>query len=361
MLPSPRRPQYPLPKPLKQRYPWRLAKEKRMTIAAGLLCQDGLIVCADMEHSTWSAKTYHSKMNQFEYPGGKVVFALAGNRAFALTAMEKIQRKLKRKKPSEDALDLIEAIVDKEYRRQVISNPAQAADGSLHYSIILGHWVDRGEVFGDLNLYASYQGSLHEVKQFECLGAGSEIAEFAISPGFMPSMPMWDAWNLAAYGLTAAKEYVPGCGGPSIFAVMERTGSIGVSSTRFGPSPIGQVEEFFKRYEFLTRRLLISIANPSYTGLWADVPVNTFLNSIDKVRQEWAKHREEWIDRMAEANPLRDRSFAANAYLRISMGLPLNPPDLFIPEEDQQHPQSTTDAPLLEPPSPELPGGSGES
>lgn len=53
-------PYYAYPRPLKQlRYP------KRMTIAAGILCSDGIVLCADSEESGYIAKSQRHKIDSF--------------------------------------------------------------------------------------------------------------------------------------------------------------------------------------------------------------------------------------------------------------------------------------------------------
>jgi len=80
-----------------------------MTIAAGLLCQDGVLLCTDTEHTAWAAKSHHSKVDHFEVPNGKIAFALAGASALAWSAMQKCRKELPQS-TSDDLIAHIEEI-----------------------------------------------------------------------------------------------------------------------------------------------------------------------------------------------------------------------------------------------------------
>ncbi len=55
----------PLPHPKPKPEPKRLPQVKAMTIAAGFMCSDGIILCADSEHSDEITKFQRSKVFRF--------------------------------------------------------------------------------------------------------------------------------------------------------------------------------------------------------------------------------------------------------------------------------------------------------
>ena len=66
-----------------------------MTIAAGFYCHDGVVLSTDTEITSSISKTHEAKVSLFDFPGGKVAFAFAGNMNFALAALHKLERRLK--------------------------------------------------------------------------------------------------------------------------------------------------------------------------------------------------------------------------------------------------------------------------
>jgi hypothetical protein len=109
--------------------PWGKLKEKRMTIAAGFVYRNGALLCADTEVSGWSMTVYASKLMHFSCPGGKIGMAYAGNSGFAISTMQKCERRLQ-DVPAQDTLREIERIVDREYRKTVLSQTRHARIGN---------------------------------------------------------------------------------------------------------------------------------------------------------------------------------------------------------------------------------------
>ena len=59
-----------------------------MTVAAGLLCKEGVLLCADTLQLDWETKSQECKIHSFDFPGGKVAFAYAGNSRFSISAVQ---------------------------------------------------------------------------------------------------------------------------------------------------------------------------------------------------------------------------------------------------------------------------------
>ena len=65
------------------------------------------------------------KLEVFDCPGGQVAFALAGNSAFAWSAIQKLKARLEATPPGE-TITIAERVLEKEYRRHVLSHPDHA-------------------------------------------------------------------------------------------------------------------------------------------------------------------------------------------------------------------------------------------
>jgi 20S proteasome alpha/beta subunit len=310
-----------------------------MTIAAGLLCKDAVLLCADTLYSG-TAKTHDKKADHFEYPGGKVAFAVAGNSAYAWSAIKKVKEKLKNVSDPNQPPTLCERILAREYRSQIFSHPDREKDYNLPYWILLAFWSEK---YG-IQLYVTTETSMNPVTQFECIGAGRDLAHYLIKPAFNTSMTPRAAWHLASYALKAAKENVDGCGGESLFIVLEKDGSIGVTSSAMPDSEPHQIENVFLTYEYLTRRLLLSLANPEIEpdGFW-NGSLKIFAEELLQVKEKWWQVQHAWEEDFMRINPHHHPSAARIAYLRFSMGLlPVNLPLLTNDSAKPPDHQSTT-------------------
>src|SRR2546427_6051638 len=178
-----------------------------MTIAVGLRCQDGILLCADTEHTGYSAKSHHAKLDRFDIYGGNICFALAGASALAWSAVQKCKTELQT--ASADVIGHIEETLDREYRRNVFGHPNYSG---LDYQLLLGVWLTDKRP----RLFCTTATAMTEVQDFECIGIGAELAAYLIRPGF-PVSSFHDALSLTAYTIACVKDGITGCGGMSIY------------------------------------------------------------------------------------------------------------------------------------------------
>src|SRR5690242_2826736 len=78
----------PHPRPLKQVYPCKPTRRASVTIAAGFMAIDGVLICADTLYTDGYTKVYLDKIFTQELRHAVVVFGLAGNAATGGTAIE---------------------------------------------------------------------------------------------------------------------------------------------------------------------------------------------------------------------------------------------------------------------------------
>src|SRR5437867_13255703 len=88
-MPRPPMPCHP-PGPLEQVYPWKPRREP-VTIAAGFLGNDGLLLCADTLYTDGYTKEYREKIFSWTRKNAAVCFALAGSDAVGRMTVEHCQ------------------------------------------------------------------------------------------------------------------------------------------------------------------------------------------------------------------------------------------------------------------------------
>jgi 20S proteasome alpha/beta subunit len=93
-----------------------------VTIATGFFCNDGVVLSADTQMTASPSKADESKVDSFDFPGGKAGFVFAGDVAGALCAIHRVKRALRATK-TRDKLGVLECVLDEEYSRQVFKAP----------------------------------------------------------------------------------------------------------------------------------------------------------------------------------------------------------------------------------------------
>jgi 20S proteasome alpha/beta subunit len=206
----------------RKRYTWGFPRRREMTIAAGFVYKDGVLLCADTQQEGGAIKFDRPKIGLFECPGGKVAFALAGNVQFAMSAIQKCADGLKVTEP-QNTITTLEAILEHEYRRHVYDHPRYKEDDALGYSFLICFWPSGSEA---TSLFVTHEHALDSCfERFDAVGSGLELAYILARPFIYHLMSEEDALILAAYVLARVKSAIPGCGGDSQFVVLRNDGT----------------------------------------------------------------------------------------------------------------------------------------
>ena len=248
-----------------------------MTIAAGILHSGGVLLCADTQHEAGAMKIHAPKIGHFDCPGGKIGFAFAGNSAFAISAIQKVSRKLQAASPK-DTIGEIEKTLEKEYRRVVFAHPNQSTDWTLPYWLIVAYCEpDRG-----VSLFATQEVTVRSVVDSECIGIGRDLANYLVRPWYQPGMTESDALLLAAYMLSQVKRHVPGCGGQSQFLSIRNNGTIGFCSS----INLEHIEHHSSSYDVLAHRLLFAMASVGDEAEF-EMVLKEFTSRVRLMRSGW--------------------------------------------------------------------------
>ena len=255
-----------------------------MTIAAGFRCYDGVLLCADTEEQGWVMTLQASKLSSSVHRWGKVAFAFAGNTGFALSAIQKCESRLDHLDGNQ-VMSELESILDGEYRRNVLSHPDHAVDGSLAYRLLIAVW----RLGSKARLFVTTQTAMREVSDYECVGAGDYLAHYLVRPSFTTNMQERPLFSLAAYALANVKGYVPGCGGRSQFLLMRDDGTIGITEAFSDYEPysgIEWLERQSRRYDSFARQLLFAVVNPEGQTEFEAV-LEGFNKQVNDMRRNW--------------------------------------------------------------------------
>jgi hypothetical protein len=301
-----------------------------MSIAAGIRYSNGVLLCADTEQSAWSHTLHESKIKRVDLPEARIVLAYAGHSAFSLSAIEKCEQVLRHVEP--DALrEELEGTLEEEYRRHVLNHPDHAIDGTLQYRMVIAFWRAGDKV----RLFKTTQTAMHEVAGYDCIGSGDYLGHYIIGPHFTQWLDERKALSLSSLMLAGVKGYVEGCGGVSCFCALRDDGMVADTVSLGSPiipprTMVEWLEYSSKGYQYLVGQLLLRAANPALSDSDFGKNLEIFCQQIIEMRERWTAHA------VHEGMILIDRE-----------GKPV-PID---PKGDPSPPQ----------PSPDSPGGSGES
>jgi len=197
-------------------YPHRLKKlligRKPVTLAAGLLCSGGIILCADSEFTQGVLKTQGQKILTHRREGLSLAFTGAGDWDYVEMTFQKIVRKFEEQDdPLElnqfEAQDLVEQILLEVYDKNI---------SPVKEEVDFGWLAAIRTPDEDLGLLKSFRScSLVRSKGFECTGMGEILAKYLSDILYAPNMSLNQGVFLAAYILRLTKRYVTTVGGRS--------------------------------------------------------------------------------------------------------------------------------------------------
>lgn len=204
--------------------PLRLLNRRAMTIAAGFCFGDGILLCADTQHTS-SSKTHESKILQVRHSGAALVLVLAGRTRFAQRGYEKIKEQVQllsaQNLGKRTIQDAIERALRQVFNDHVYSHPDWGKSDGPDFSFIIGGYSPIDGPF----LLATEETVCIEMPSYACLGSGSYLGDYLCRIYRRDRASISEAVHLAIYILHQAKSYDANCGGESEFVVLRNDGT----------------------------------------------------------------------------------------------------------------------------------------
>jgi hypothetical protein len=185
-----------------------------MTIAGGFPCQGGVLLCADTQHEGGATKTCSAKVRLSNCRTGKVAYAYAGHTPFAISAIQKCTREIKKVLNPEDIVPKLEDVIDAEYKRTVYAHPDRNSDWQIQDSLLFAIWNKGSQSW----LYSAHETSLQNVLTFECFGIGMDVANYLIKPTYNDYLSEADAVYMATFVLSPSMQVCSWLRRPSTYA-----------------------------------------------------------------------------------------------------------------------------------------------
>lgn len=318
----------PLPPRTKVSYP------KAMTIVAGFLVQDGLLLGADTMY-TGGAKIHQPKLFGYMFhpdtpQSASIAFALAGHEDFGKMAIDDCVEAIEAYPLAELSIKNVRGLLRnavKTINDEYVGKKPSAERESARFELIIGMWLP---LAGGLRLFRTNGSAVNDAGNYHCTGFGAYLGDYLMRNIFSPTiMRIKDAALLAIQALSAAKAYDASCGGDTQFMTIFPGGKI----SAVVPYDVRTSEYYISEFEKLSRSLLFNIGNAAMADKDFETWLSSFADEVRRIRSFWK----------GEGFGYLAKQFAK-----------------FTPTE-QPNPQSPTADPSRPPPSPESPEGSDES
>lgn len=198
----------------------RLQDRRRLTIAAGILCSDGILVCADSEEADYSAKYHAQKISAFD---DRLVMTGAGTGPYIDMTFDKLRARFCTNWPkdSDHARASVEHIVynvHTKHLRDVLTADV-AANNRLDLAIAVKCTNEELTLIGACGT-ATYIAATSEwgpmASGMVVVGIGRPLFEYWARLFEIDRLTCEEVSYLSMFLIREVKQSVPGCGGSTV-------------------------------------------------------------------------------------------------------------------------------------------------
>jgi 20S proteasome alpha/beta subunit len=254
-----------------------------MTIAAGFLCDDGIVIAADSEVQADSDKYNESKIFTL-HPDSistnpMAVFAGSGWLDFVKMAVDKIKFQALGVTHSYEVEDIIEKTVLEIHRKHI---RYYSSSPKPYFSLIVG----LRDEDGSLRIMQTSGTSITRVPRQVCIGAGQTLGSYLSRALNSSGLSMDTTATLATQILDQVKKNVPECGGMfSEVVLLPKQGPI----RRLSPSRMLKIEYCTADLIAALKPSLLTLADPSITDAEFDAEMDSLNAECRKMRERQKK------------------------------------------------------------------------
>ena len=203
-------------------FPRLRQREPRMTIALGLRCIDGIVLCADSLEEDGVTKRHVDKLWIYEVQNDwGIAIASAGESDLADSFTDGLK----------------DILGNSDFDEVKLLSKLKTALRSVRISYPDSEFGFLAAVFGIPTLYSKLfrvldqSSHLGPVRQYQTLGTGGALGTFLASQLYSVSMCVEEGARLGAFILARVKERTPNCGGPT--SIVSYGGNTSSSMTAF--------------------------------------------------------------------------------------------------------------------------------
>lgn len=248
-----------------------------MTIAAGILCPDGVVLCADMQETIGEFKRLRPKLQELQLSSPYVKAVAVGSTQDSIFLDGLIEKISEAIDLSDGHLSSVRQAIEKsvrKYCKDILHLYASQNDRPVTQILIGLKTIDA------LALLDIYTPNVSNVSHFEFIGTGYDLAGYKAKQFLGAKMPVDVAAGIAAYILEVVKDNNIHCGGPTEMTLIRADGTIDHKSHDF----CRRAGSTLRIWDYYANRLgsiipLLSIGGRSATDMLLDAESDqSFLN-----------------------------------------------------------------------------------
>lgn len=259
-----------------------------MTIAAGFVCMDGIVLCADTQESI-PGYTKHSTDKIDRWEDENLTFAITGSgdsEIIQTVAQHIIEAGRREYTPNnylygDRAKTLIEEAFLKFFKKHLLPYP-QNERPFVELLIAIQCHHNRYLLKASGTTVRNLDPGISPGA--DCIGSGVMLGHSLIEKLYNPFIDLDDLIIVACYIVFQAKKWVDGCGGNTDLLVLTDKLRTGMSSNE-----IEALEKLFGQYDQACGHLLTAIANPNISNANAGTAFKLNRNDLMEGRETLAK------------------------------------------------------------------------
>jgi hypothetical protein len=186
-----------------------------MTIAAGFVCSDGILLASDTLYSG-AVNTFGQKFWILDHGDCCVVFGGAGTQRGLRRTRDEIQRGLQSGMSRQEVIESIDAALRDVNERLSPADSSERTDALIAIRTGEGERLYHNEGYSMLSVIDDFS---------HCVGFGNSLGFYFTRTLFRPNMPMRWAKVVAAHLIKQCKLHVGSCGGDTHLIELPSTGA----------------------------------------------------------------------------------------------------------------------------------------
>jgi hypothetical protein len=254
-----------------------------MTIVAGFVHENGVLICSDTLLANSTNAKYGAKIFPVLFNDGRALIGFSGPEVFAQGAIEQIQRSLSTHTGSPRAMSEIVEHARRNWFRAYKKIHPKSTEYLSGEQIVAAFWSAKE---ARVVLYRSSGESFSESPEHaECIGAGDVLGQYLIgSSAAGPSHNEREIFERAVQVLASVKAYMPqSVGGRLVAATLTHKGEAKV----YGCQEITYLEGYANLINIALREFACGSLRGLRDGAFGDETLAEFDRHIRCLRQAW--------------------------------------------------------------------------
>jgi len=281
-----------LPKP---RCTLRLERLRKMTVAAGYVCNEGVVLCADTQESIPGyTKTAANKLMAFQFDKVTLVFAGAGNNAVQVDeTVYEIARNIE--EAAQNGVQLRKAL--RKCLGELFPREHYPRPGGHEVDILMAVQSNTG-----IELLRIADCNVAPVAKMVCIGSGVVLGAQLLERHYNRKVSLFDAALISLYVLYHVKQWVDGCGGKTDIAIISKADG----KMSFMPTDeVEKIEKYCGAYDDAIKGLLTATPRHPKDRAAFDAQVEAAKQRLVSARTAF----QDWEDVMREVATQLGKSY----------------------------------------------------